>query len=64
MEVKVKWSGKLLIFELPETATLQNLKDSIYEKTQIRPERQKIIGVKFLETDLIKEIGYIFNCYL
>ena len=59
MEVKVKWSGKIIVFEVPEDSTMEKLKLVIYEKTQIRPDRQKIIGIKFIDTDLIKESDFI-----
>ena len=58
MEIKVKWSGKIIVFEITEDATMQILKNNIFEKTQIRPDRQKIIGIKFTETDLVKENAF------
>lgn len=43
----VKWSGKEYPIEgLPDSSTLAELKQLLMEKTGVRVERQKILGLK------------------
>ncbi|CAN7990733.1 unnamed protein product [Ixodes hexagonus] len=43
----VKWAGKeYLISDLPEHACVVDLKDAIFKKTGVQPERQKLVGMK------------------
>lgn len=43
----VKWAGKeYLIPDLPQHACVVDLKDAIFKKTGVHPERQKLVGMK------------------
>lgn len=47
VSLTVKWSGKeYLIPDLPLHACVVDLKNAIFEKTGVLPERQKLIGMK------------------
>ena len=47
IDLCVKWSGEEFQFEgLPDTTTITELKQLIYQKTCVRPERQKLLGIK------------------
>ena len=52
-ELSIKWSGNLLKFKIEESLTLSQLRDKIFEKTQVRPERQKIMGLKAKDDEII-----------
>ena len=55
ISVVVKWSGKEYPFEdLPALITVKDLKQAIYEKTMVRPDRQKLLGLKYK--------GYCYCC--
>ena len=42
IDLCVKWSGEEFQFEgLPDTTTITELKQLVYHKTGVRPERQK-----------------------
>lgn len=44
----VKWSGQKFDFnEFRSSTTISELKEAISEKTGVRPERQKLLGVRF-----------------
>ena len=44
----VKWSGKEYeINDLVESDTVMNLKERIHKETGVRPERQKLLNLKF-----------------
>lgn len=46
-KIIVKWSGnEYVIDNLNDMATILNLKECIYSKTGVKPERQKLIGLK------------------
>ncbi|XP_027201980.1 ubiquitin-like domain-containing C-terminal domain phosphatase 1 [Dermatophagoides pteronyssinus] len=46
-KIVVKWSGnEYIIDNLNDVATILNLKECIYGKTGVKPERQKLIGLK------------------
>merc|ERR550519_57708 len=55
MEVKIKWSGQLLLFIITDESKMSDLRQQIFEKTHIKPERQKLMGLKAGENDLIKD---------
>lgn len=43
----IKWNGqKLEVNELTDSATVLQLKNTLYEKTRVLPERQKLMGLK------------------
>lgn len=47
IDLCVKWSGQEFQFEgLPDTTTITELKQLVYHKTGVRPERQKLLGLK------------------
>ncbi|XP_064465626.1 ubiquitin-like domain-containing CTD phosphatase 1 isoform X2 [Ornithodoros turicata] len=47
MGLTVKWAGKeYSIADLPLHACVLDLKNAIHEKTGVKPERQKLIGIK------------------
>lgn len=47
IEISIKWSGKdFLINNLLLSHTLLDLKAEIYKQTNVKPERQKILGLK------------------
>ena len=47
IDLYVKWSGQEFRFEdLPDTTTITELKQLAYHKTGVRPERQKLLGIK------------------
>ena len=55
MDITVKWSGKeMKITGLGDTDTVKSLKDAIHKETGVRPERQKLLGLKY------KGIQFIF----
>ena len=43
----VKWSGNEYKIELDESLTVLNLKNEIKKVTDVLPERQKLMGLKF-----------------
>lgn len=46
-KIIVKWSGnEYVIDNLNGVASIQNLKECIYSKTGVKPERQKLMGLK------------------
>jgi len=58
MEVKelvviVKWSGKEYPVDLTDQDTVEVLRHEIFRKTQVRPERQKLLNLKYKGTYLI-----------
>ena len=59
VEVKVKWGGQMLLFTVSDEANIGDLKQEIYGKTKIKPERQKIIGIKAKDDDIIQEMVYL-----
>ena len=56
VEIKVKWGGQMLSFTVSEESNIGYLKQQIYEKTKIKPERQKIIGIKAKDDDIVQEM--------
>lgn len=47
MEMIIKWGGKdYNLTSLQETQTFKDLKGEIYKQTNVKPERQKILGLK------------------
>ena len=47
IDLCIKWSGQEFQFEdLPDTTTITELKRLAYHKTGVRPERQKLLGIK------------------
>ena len=47
IDLYIKWSGQEFQFEgLPDTTTITELKQLVYHKTSVRPERQKLLGIK------------------
>ena len=52
-ELSIKWSGKLLKFQIEENLTLKELRTKIFDETQVRPERQKIMGLKAKDDEKI-----------
>ena len=59
IDVKVKWGGQMLLFTVSDESNIGNLKQEIYEKTKIKPERQKIIGIKAKDDDIVQEMVYL-----
>ena len=55
IDVKVKWGGQMLLFTVSDESNIGDLKQEIYEKTKIKPERQKIIGIKAKDDDVVQE---------
>jgi len=58
MEVKelvviVKWSGKEYPVDLTDQDTVEVLRHEIFRKTQVRPERQKLLNLKYKGTYLL-----------
>lgn len=46
--VTLKWSGQEFpLTDLTDQDTVRMLRFEIYKKTQVRPERQKLINLKF-----------------
>ena len=46
VDISIKWSGQIISLCLADDATIGQLREQIFEKTQVRPERQKLLGVK------------------
>jgi hypothetical protein len=47
MEMIIKWGGKdYTIGNLLDTQTFKDLKEEIYNHTNVKPDRQKILGLK------------------
>ena len=47
IDLCIKWSGQVFQLEgLPDTTTITELKQLAYRKTGVRPERQKLLGLK------------------
>lgn len=47
IDLCIKWSGQEFQFEgLPDTTTITELKQLVYHKTGVRPDRQKLLGIK------------------
>jgi len=51
--VIVKWSGKEYPVDLTDQDTVEVLRHEIFRKTQVRPERQKLLNLKYKGTYLI-----------
>ncbi|CBY22251.1 unnamed protein product [Oikopleura dioica] len=51
INVKIKWSGKIYDYELPQDAKIKELKAKIEEETNVLSERQKLLGIKGKEDD-------------
>lgn len=48
LDIKLKWCGQeFLITDLTNFDTVEMLKHEIFKKTQVRPERQKLINLKY-----------------
>ncbi|XP_060084442.1 ubiquitin-like domain-containing CTD phosphatase 1 [Ylistrum balloti] len=45
--VVIKWSGNEYRVTLADSSTVANMKDCIYKDTGVRPERQKLLGLKY-----------------
>lgn len=65
MEMTIKWSGKdYTISNLLPTHTLADLKSEIQKQTNVKPERQKILGLKTnsnqaaTDTTLLNDLKY------
>lgn len=55
LKIIVKWSGKEYdILNIQVEDTVQTLKERIYRETGVRPDRQKLLNLKFK--------GYVLNC--
>lgn len=50
IKIIVKWSGKEYDVELTENDTVNDLKNAIQKATGVRPERQKLLNLKFKGT--------------
>jgi len=46
VDISIKWSGQIIALSLENSVTIGELRQRIFEKTQVRPERQKLLGVK------------------
>ncbi|KAF2893200.1 hypothetical protein ILUMI_12972 [Ignelater luminosus] len=46
-KIIIKWSGKEYDIELTENDTVGNLKSAIQKQTGVRPDRQKLLNLKF-----------------
>lgn len=46
-KIVIKWSGKEYEIELAENDTVANLKEAVQRETGVRPERQKLLNLKF-----------------
>ncbi|XP_044754415.1 ubiquitin-like domain-containing CTD phosphatase 1 [Coccinella septempunctata] len=46
-KVLVKWSGREIEIEYGPNETVLDLKNSIYKQTKVKPERQKLLNLKF-----------------
>lgn len=47
IDLSLKWSGQEFRFEgLPDSTSISELKQLAYQKTGVRPERQKLLGIK------------------
>jgi len=56
LRIVVKWSGKEYdILDIQEEDTVLALKERIHRETGVRPERQKLLNLKFK--------GYVLNCF-
>lgn len=56
LRIVVKWSGKEYdILDIQEDDTVLTLKERIHRETGVRPERQKLLNLKFK--------GYVLNRY-
>ena len=67
-EIKIKWAGQLHSYDLGDEATLGELKEIIQQKTSIRHDRQKIMGLKCQDTDVVKthykvKVNFPLICY-
>lgn len=62
--IVIKWSGEEHLIEdvLPHE-TIGYLKDVIHKKTNVKPERQKLVGLKSIGNNLIV-INYILFLFL
>lgn len=48
LSLTIKWSGGEYVIENIETSwTVLQLKQQIYKQTGVRPERQKLLGLKY-----------------
>lgn len=46
IKIIIKWSSKELTVEVLDTETVLKLKQYIYQETNVKPERQKLMGLK------------------
>ena len=53
IDIKIKWAGKTYEIRLDHSSKIINLRDELYKQTQVRPERQKLIGLKGSDADAL-----------
>ena len=53
VDISIKWSGQIISLSLSDDVTIGQLRQQIFEKTQVRPERQKLLGVKGKDETLL-----------
>jgi len=46
LALRVQWNGARFPVELPATASVADLKERLFHLTEVRPERQKILGLR------------------
>lgn len=48
INITIKWSGKeYLVEDINDNDTVAILRHEIFKKTQVRPERQKLLNLKY-----------------
>lgn len=63
-KVIVKWSGNEYEITLTEAETVADLKEAIQKATGVRPDRQKLLNLKFKGMKLSCYLNFVMNSCL
>lgn len=64
LKLIVKWSGAEYEIEVDQQDNIAMLKHEIFKKTNVRPERQKLLNIKYKGKMVYLFIHIIFKKYI
>ena len=53
--LRIKWGGKVFALSLPPTSSVLDLKGRLQEQTGVEARRQRILGLKVVQSSLTEE---------
>ena len=63
--ILVKWSGnEYVVKDISVDASVQELKEKLFQQTGVKPERQKLLGLKCKGRIIIDTVFCIFKCLI